>query len=291
LIVDRYAEFLVAQFLTAGMAAQREKLLDILVEMIAPRGAFERSDDETAEKEGLPAFNRLARGAAPSGPVEIHTDGLRFLVDVQAGQKTGFFLDQRENRVAAARYLKGRSVLDAFCYTGAFAVAACRLGGAAETLALDRSAAAVELARRNFELNAVGQAEARVAQVAEELRALKAARRRFGAVILDPPKFARSRPGLQRAFRAYRDLNLLSMQLLESDGILVTCSCSGHVSQEDFLLMLNDAAVEAGAAVQVLERRGQAADHPVISSCPETAYLKCFICRVSKSSDEKGGAA
>ena len=207
---------------------------------------------------------------------------MKFLVDIAGGQKTGFFLDQSENRVAAAKCLKGRSVLDAFSYTGAFGIAAAVLGGCGPVLALDRSAPALELARRNFQLNGVTQFETRAARVAEELRELKKSGRKFGAVILDPPKFARSRPGVVRALRAYRDLNLLAMQLLEDDGILVTCSCSGHVSADEFLLMLNEAAVEAGATVQVLERRGQAADHPVITSCAETAYLKCFICRVRR---------
>ncbi len=203
-------------------------------------------------------------------------------MDIAGGQKTGFFLDQSENRAAAAARLKGRSVLDAFSYTGAFGITAAVLGGCGPVLALDRSAPALELARRNFELNGVTQFETRPALIADELRELKKSGRKFGAVILDPPKFARSRPGVERALRAYRDLNLLAMQLLEEDGILVTCSCSGHVSADDFLQMVNESAVEAGVTVQVLERRGQAADHPVISSCAETAYLKCFICRVRR---------
>jgi 23S rRNA (cytosine1962-C5)-methyltransferase len=282
LIVDRYADFLVAQFLAAGMAAHQEKLLDLLMEIAAPKGIYDRSDDESAEKEGIPAARGLRRGEAPQGPVEISVRRTKFMVDIAGGQKTGFFLDQSENRAAAAAYLKGRSVLDAFSYTGAFGITAAVLGGCGPVLALDRSAPALEMARRNFELNGITQFETRPAQIADEFRELKKSGRKFGAVILDPPKFARSRPGVERALRAYRDLNLLAMQLLEEDGILVTCSCSGHVSSDDFLQMINESAVEAGVTVQILERRGQAADHPVISSCAETAYLKCFICRVSR---------
>jgi 23S rRNA (cytosine1962-C5)-methyltransferase len=282
LIVDRYADFLAVQFLAAGMAAHQEKLLDLLMEIASPKGIYDRSDDEAAEKEGIPASRGARRGPAPQGPVEICVRRMKFLVDIAGGQKTGFFLDQNENRPAAAAHLKGRSVLDAFSYTGAFGITAAILGGCGPVLALDRSAPALELARRNFELNGVTQFETRPAQIADELRELKKSGRKFGAVILDPPKFARSRPGAERALHAYRDLNLLAMQLLEEDGILVTCSCSGHVSPDDFLQMVNESAVEAGVIAQVLERRGQASDHPVISSCAETAYLKCFICRIRR---------
>jgi len=280
LVVDRYADYLVVRFLSAGMAVRREIVLDALTDMLSPRGIYERPDAEAAEREGIHAARGAARGEAPEDVVEIHSDGMMSLVDIAGGQKTGFFLDQRENRLAAARYMRGRSVLDCFCYTGAFGVAACRVGGAAEVVGLDRSAPAVELARRNFALNEIAAARAEVAQVSAELREIKKTDRKFGAVILDPPKFARSRRGAARALRAYHDVNLLAMQLLRPDGLLVTCSCSGHVSTEDFTQTLNAAAVEAGVALQVLERRGQAPDHPVLASCPETAYLKCFICRV-----------
>lgn len=282
LIVDKYGDYLVAQFLSAGMTAHREPILDCLTELLQPRGILHHGDDETAEKEAIAMPRGILRGEAPSGPLEVAVDGMRFLVDLAGGQKTGFFLDQRENRLAAARYLRGRAVLDAFCYTGAFGITAIKAGGATELLAVDRSAPALELAQRNFELNGITNAQARPAQIADELRALKKGGRTFGGIILDPPKFSRSAAGMERALRAYRDLNLLAMQLLQDDGILVTCSCSGHVSPEMFLMMLNDAATEAGVTLQILERRGQSADHPVIASCPETGYLKCFIGRVAK---------
>jgi len=280
LVVDQYSDFLAVQFLTAGVASRRDLFLDLLLEILTPQGIVLKGDEETSNREGIAAERGAVRGQAPVGPVETHSDGMTFLVDIAAGQKTGFFLDQRDNRLAAARVLHGRSVLDAFCYTGGFGMAACRLGGAADVLGLDSSAPAVDLARRNYELNALARAEARVAQVAGEFRALKKTGRTFGAVILDPPKFARSRPGVPRALRAYRDVNLLAMQLLEPGGILVTCSCSSHVREADFIHMLNGVAMEVRRDVQVLERRGQAPDHPAIVSCPETAYLKCLICRV-----------
>jgi len=282
LIADRYGDVLVVQCLTAGAALRREWFCNALREMLSPRCVVERSDPESAQKEGIPPGRGVLAGEEPDGPVEVSSDGLTFLVDVIRGQKTGFFLDQRDNRLAAARYVSGRSVLDAFCYTGAFGVAAARLGGAQEVLAVDRSEPALDLARRNFERNGVERYETRAAQMATELRRLKKSGRRFGVAVLDPPRFARSRAGVDRALRAYRDINLLAMQLLEPDGVLVTCSCSGYVSPEDFLHTLNSAAVEAGVAFQVLERRSQAPDHPVMASCPETGYLKCFIGRVRR---------
>ncbi len=282
LIVDRYADWLVVQFLTAGMTQRADLILDLLMEIAAPRGIYCRPDEEAGEKESMEPRRGPARGLAPDGPVEILCDGLRFLVDLAAGQKTGFFLDQRENRLACARWMRGRTVLDAFCYTGAFAVTVARLGEAARVLAVDRSEPALALARRNLELNGVANVELQAAPVADALREYRKAGRRFGAVILDPPKFARGGQGIERALRAYRDINLMAMSLLEDDGILVSCSCSGHVGEGDFLMMLNEAAAETGVSAQLLERRSQAPDHPVIVSCPETLYLKCFICRISR---------
>ena len=171
-------------------------------------------------------------------------------------------------------------MLDAFTYTGGFALAAAKFGEAEEVLGIDRSEPAIELARKNAELNEVSNVTFEVAKVENALRDFKVSARKFGAVILDPPKFAVSRTGVARALRAYRDINLLAMQLLAPEGVLVTCSCSGYVSAHDFMQTINSAAVEAGRTVQIIEHRGQSADHPVIAGCPETAYLKCFICRV-----------
>lgn len=282
LIVDRYADCLVAQFLSAGMAARREMLLDILQEACSPRGILDRPDPEALRREQLSAERPAIRGHVPDEPVEITTDGLRFRVDLRHGHKSGFYLDQRDNRVAAARLMAGRRVLDVFTYTGAFAVAASKLGGAAPVLGIDSSEPAIQAARAHAELNDCANVAFRAGKASVELRRLKAEGERFDAVILDPPKFARSRPGVRRALRAYRDVNLLAMQLLEPDGILVTCSCSGHVREEEFIAMLNEAANEAGRTVRILERHGQPPDHPVIAACPETAYLQCHLCSVSR---------
>jgi 23S rRNA (cytosine1962-C5)-methyltransferase len=281
LIVDRYADVLVVQVLSAGVAARRELFLDLLMDATKPRGILERSEGDALAEEKLAPARGLVRGEAPEGPITIASDGLRFRVDPLHGQKTGFYLDQRENRLAAAPLMRGRRVLDAFTCTGGFAIAAEKLGGAAEVLAVDRSAASLEMARRNAALNGCERIAFRRAKVAEALRELKASGRRFDAIVLDPPKFARSRPGVPRALRAYRDINLLALQLLEADGVLVTCSCSGHVTPEAFADTLNAAAVEAGRRVQLLARRGQSADHPVAASCRESAYLKCLLCRVA----------
>lgn len=281
LIVDRYADYLVAQFHTAGIYRRRDMILDALHSTLKPRAICERSDAETLEKEGLPAGEQKIRGEAPASTVEIAEGDIRLRVDLLSGQKTGFFLDQRENRLAAARYAQGRTVLDAFCYTGGFGCAAARMGAASVT-ALDRSEPSLQLARKNLALNGMAEPEIIQGNAAEEFRRLKDKGRRFGLVILDPPKFARSRAGVPRALSAYRDINLLALQLLEPDGILVSCSCSGHVTPDEFLQMLNEAALEAHVSLQTLERRSQSPDHPVLASCLETAYLKCVIARAGQ---------
>jgi 23S rRNA (cytosine1962-C5)-methyltransferase len=196
------------------------------------------------------------------------------------GQKTGFYLDQRENRQVAARYVRGRRVLDMFCYTGGFSIAASVAGGAAEVVAFDSSQKAVELAQSNAELNAAVNVRFEAGEAFEVLKTLAAAGERFGAVILDPPKFARTRAARDEALRAYHWLNRVAMALLEAEGVLVTCSCSGLVTREDFLDILLGAAQQARHNVQVLEQRGASPDHPVAVNCPETEYLKCFVCRV-----------
>jgi 23S rRNA (cytosine1962-C5)-methyltransferase len=280
LTVDCYGDYLVFQALTAGIAARKELLFDILMEECKPYGIIERSEGDVLKEEKLESARGMVRGEAPDGPITIEADGLQFIVEPLQGHKTGFYLDQRENRIVAATAMTGGRVLDAFTYTGGFAIAAEKIGGATEVLALDRSASALEVARRNATLNGCERIEFREAKVADELRRLKKEGRRFDSIILDPPKFAKSNHGLKKALRAYRDINLIAMQLLEKDGLLITCSCSGHVDMDTFIAMLNDAAVEVGRRVQILEQRTQSADHPVAASCPETAYLKCLICRV-----------
>ncbi len=219
-------------------------------------------------------------GEIPTGPVFIVEHGLRYGVELGLGQKTGFYLDQRENRLAAAGYARGARVLDLFCYTGGFSLAAGKLGGAAEVLGVDTSEKAIAVARAGAELNSVTNARFEVSDGFDALDALVSRRERFDMVILDPPKFTRTRRSLEDALRAYHRINRLGASLLPSGGILVTCSCSGNVTREDFLHMLAGVAQQLGREIQVLEQRSAAPDHPTSVTCLESEYLKCFICRV-----------
>ncbi|HWB11364.1 MAG TPA: class I SAM-dependent rRNA methyltransferase [Pirellulales bacterium] len=280
LIVDRYADFLVVQVSSLGLAARLKGLVSILADSVGPRGIVVRHDHEMAKLEGLPALDEVAWGEAPEGPIFIREHGLRYGVDISAGQKTGFFIDQRENRRVAAEYFRGRRVLDMFCYSGAFSLCAARLAGAADVLAIDSSPRAIALAKANAELNEVANVRFECGDAFRSLESLAAEGRQFGGIVLDPPKFARRRQAVDEALRAYHKLNRLAVDLLEPNGVLVTCSCSGFVTREDFLHMLAEVAARSGRDIQVLEQRGAAADHPVSATCLEGEYLKCFICRV-----------
>ena len=280
LIVDRYTEWLCVQVTGLGMALRLEQLVAMLVDLVHPRGVFIRTEKGVAQAEGIELRDGLYWGEAPQGPVFIVENDLRYGVDLAEGQKTGFYLDQRDNRRVAASYFQGRSVLDMFCYSGGFALNASVHGKAREVLGVDTSQKAVTLARANAELNNVKNVQFESSDGFQALEALLAARRRFGAVILDPPKFARSRGSVDEALRAYHRINRLAVDVLEPGGILVTSSCSGHVSREDFLFMLLGVAEQTGRDIQVLETRGAAPDHPLSVTCLESEYLKCFICRV-----------
>lgn len=280
LIVDRYADYLVVQVSAAAMAARLPLLLSMLGELVQPRGILVRSDPAVRNAEGLQIDEGFAWGEGPDGPVIVTDGGVRYQVDLVQGQKTGLYLDQRENRRAAARYFRDRTVLDVFCYTGGFSLTASALGKAARVLGIDSSRRAIALAQRNAALNGVAHVEFETAEAFEALETRLYAGQTFGGVVLDPPKFAGSRRGLTEALRAYHWLNRLAVELLEPGGILVTCSCSGHVSREDFLAMLLGVAQQTGRDLHVLEQRGAAPDHPVMVTCPESDYLKCIICRV-----------
>ncbi len=280
LIVDQYGEYLVAQLTAVAIARRWERLLPILVELTQPRGVIARGDKSMSKEEGFELDAGVAWGEGPDGQVFIDEQGVRFGVDLLGGQKTGFYLDQAENRSAAAKYLRGRRVLDLFCYTGGFSLAASHLGGAVEVLGIDGSDRAITLARANAELNGVGNVRFEQQDGFEALDELRSRGEKFGAVILDPPKFARNRRQVDEALRAYHRINRLAVDLLSPNGILVTCSCSGGVSREDFLLMLSGVAQKSGRDIQVLEQRGASADHPISVTCLETDYLKCFVCRV-----------
>ncbi len=280
LTVDRYAGWLVVQLTSLALALRRDLLAELLVELLQPEGIYLRTERGIRQLEGLELQDGPLWGAAPPGPVVIEDGGLRFLVNLAEGQKTGFYLDQRDNRRSFAALAGGRRVLDAFCYTGGFGVHAAR-AGASSVLGLDVSEAALTLARDNARLNGVDHLVTfSKGEVVAQLDALAGAGEKFGAVVLDPPKFARDRHGIEEALRGYRRLQGLALRLLEPGGILVTCCCSGLIEQDMLTNLLAQLAAEGRRDMQILERRGQAADHPVSATCPETNYLKCLICRV-----------
>lgn len=280
LIVDRYADYLAVQVTALAIAVRLDSIVPMLVELTQPRGIVLRTERGITRAEGLELRDGPHWGQMPEEPLIITEHGLRYRVDLAEGQKTGFYLDQRENRKAAAAYFRGRRVLDVFCYSGGFALAAAALGGADDVLGIDASQKAVALAQANAELNGLRSVHFLAGDCFETLEALVAAGEQFGGVVLDPPKFARSRGALSEALRAYHWLNRLGVGLLKPGGILVTCSCSGHVTREDFLDMLLGVAQQSGRQIQVLEQRGASPDHPVSATCRESEYLKCFICRV-----------
>jgi 23S rRNA (cytosine1962-C5)-methyltransferase len=277
-IVDRYADVLVAQFLSAGAERWREAILDGLVEATHCEAVFERSDAEVRKLEGLAPRVGFARGNRNATRCPITEYGLNFRVDVEQGQKTGFFLDQRENRQRVRALAAGREVLDGFCYTGGFALAALA-GGAARVLAVESSAPALEVARENLAANPLDAAKLEFAQadVFAQLRLLRDAGRKFGLVVLDPPKFAPTAAQARNAARAYKDINLLAFKLLAPGGLLATFSCSGGVPAELFQSIIAGAALDAGVEAKIIERFHAAADHPVALEFPEGDYLKGLL--------------
>jgi 23S rRNA (cytosine1962-C5)-methyltransferase len=280
LVVDRYGEYLVVQVTALALALRLPQIVPLLVDLVRPQGIVLRTERDIVRAEGLDLAPGLAWGRMPEGPVEILDQGLYYGVDLAEGQKTGLYLDQRENRTAAAGYMNGRRVLDMFCHTGGFSLAAAAQGKACEVLGFDSSQRAVDQARANAQRNGLGNVRFESGEAFETLHALKTAGEQMDGIVLDPPKFARSRSAVDDALRAYARLNRLAIELLAPGGILVTCSCSGHVTRDDFFFMLVGVAQQSGRDIQVLQQRGAAADHPVSATCPETEYLKCFICRV-----------
>ncbi len=281
LIVDRYGDYLVLQALTLGIDQRKAEITAILAELLQPQGIYERSDVDVRAKEHLQPSAGVLWGTEPAELLEIRENGHHFLVDVKKGQKTGFYLDQRDNRQRLAAYGMDRSVLNAFAYTGSFAVYAAT-AGAGQITNVDSSAEALALARRNMQRNGLGERNDEYVEgdVFDVLRQYRDERREFDLIILDPPKFAYSRAQVQAACRGYKDINLLAMQLLRSDGILFTMSCSGLVTADLFQKVVFGASVDAKRDAQVLERLSQAADHPVLLTFPEGEYLKGLVCRV-----------
>jgi 23S rRNA (cytosine1962-C5)-methyltransferase len=279
LTVDRYDRWLAVQFTSLALYTRRESILALLSEMTEAEGIIARTDRGITSKEGLRAGQETTIGSVPLEPVTIVEHGLRYRVDLRSGQKSGFYLDQRANRREVASYCRGKQVLDLFCFSGAFSLNAAQCG-AGETLGVDSSAPAIELARQNAALNRINNAEFLVGDVLEVLERLELDHRRFHVVICDPPKFARQAKDVEHALKGYLRLNVAAIRILEPDGILVTCSCSGLIGRELFTELLANVAEQSGRPIQILEQRGQAPDHPVSASCLETEYLKCVICRV-----------
>jgi 23S rRNA (cytosine1962-C5)-methyltransferase len=281
LVVDRYADYLVCQFLSAGAERWKPDLVQLLGDLLPVRGIYERSDVDVRQKEGLAPVTGVLSGDAPPEVVAVTENGVRFLVDVRRGHKTGFYLDQRDNRARIGQQAAGREVLNCFAYSGGFGVFAQR-GQAARVTHVDTSAPALELARRNSELNQLpaDRSEFITADVFEFLRRCRDARREFDLIVLDPPKFAESRSQVEQAARGYKDINLLALKLLRPGGLLFTFSCSGLVTPDLFQKIVAGAALDAGRAVQIVGRMTQAADHPVALNFPEGEYLKGLLCRV-----------
>jgi 23S rRNA (cytosine1962-C5)-methyltransferase len=283
LIVDRYNEFLVIQCLTLGIDLRKEMLTELLVDLLRPVGILERSDVDARGKEGLPSVVATLAGETPLPELTVSENGFAFLVDVHRGHKTGFYLDQRDNRAAVGHhtYMAGRDVLNVFAYTGAFGVYAAA-AGARQITHVDSSAPALEAAERNMAINGFARPDDEyiAGDAFEVLRYFREEGRQFDAVILDPPKFAHNQGQINRATKGYKDLNWLALRLLRPEGVLATFSCSGLVDAGLFQKVVFGAALDAGRDVQILRHLGQSADHPVLLSFPESAYLKGVLCRV-----------
>ena len=282
LIVDRYGDTLVLQALSAGAERWRGTCADILIELTGAARVFERSDAEVRQLEGLPPCTGVLRGSAPPEFILIREGRLRFQVNVWAGQKTGFYLDQRSNRARIGRLVENKTVLDCFCYSGSFSVHALA-GGAKSVMAVDASENALTQARQNLELNQLSRenVELRQGDVFEVLRTFRDRNDRFDLIILDPPKFAPTAKFSERAARGYKDINLLAFKLLRPNGLLATFSCSGGISTELFQKIVAGAALDAGVDAQIIEPFAAAPDHPVALNFPEGAYLKGLLCRVT----------
>jgi 23S rRNA (cytosine1962-C5)-methyltransferase len=276
LIVDVYDNVLVMQTLSQGTEKLKSLLAELLSEEFHPRAIVERNDARVRQFEGLELQSGLLYGEA-AGEIEINQHGVRFIVSPLGGQKTGAFLDQRENYLAARKVAHGRA-LDCFTFNGGFAL---HIAPACDSVvAIDISAEAIAGAGRNAELNDTHKIEFRTANVFDALREMESAGERFDTIVLDPPAFAKSRATVKSAARGYKEINLRALKLLNPGGVLVTCSCSYHMSEDLFLELIAEAAVDARRRVQIVERRSQSSDHPVLLGVPETHYLKCVIARV-----------
>jgi 23S rRNA (cytosine1962-C5)-methyltransferase len=276
LIVDRYGDWLVMQLLDQGMDRISADLAQVLTEVLQPRGIVARNDVSVRAKEDLPLETRIVAGEIPEH-VEVRMNGMTWRADLMRGPKTGIFLDQRQNYIAVRRYARGRA-LDCFTATGGFALHMASRCDSVE--AVDSSAGTLEVARANAIANETSNVAFKQADVLEYLPSLVAARRVFDIVVVDPPAFTKSRSALEGAVRGYKEVNLRALRLLERGGVLVSCSCSHHMSEAHLFEVIADAALDCGKRLRVLERRTQAQDHPILLTVPETHYLKCLIFEV-----------
>jgi 23S rRNA (cytosine1962-C5)-methyltransferase len=279
LIVDRYDRRLVVQFTALALAERRQMVCDLLVELFDPQSISLRTERGIRRTEGIDLKDGPLRGELPAEPIEIEEDGLLLLVHLAEGQKTGFYLDQRLNRRAVAQLARSRRVLDAFCYSGGFGLHAAR-AGSREVLGIDVSNSALQLAEKNAQINGLSGISFVRDNVFHRLQALESSGRRFDLVVLDPPKFARTRQAVEDALRGHKRLHELALRLLEADGLLVTCSCSSFITAAMLEAQLAQLAAQGRRHLQLLKRRGQAPDHPILATCPESEYLSCLIYRV-----------
>ena len=280
LTADRYADYLSVQFTSLALAQRREMIAELLREKLGVRGITLRTEKGIGKLEGVELHDGPLLGDPPPAELVIEArHGLKFAVDLAAGQKTGFYLDQRDNRSAVLALAPGRRVLDAFSYTGGFGIHAAK-GGATDVVCVDASESALAIAGRNAVLNGLGQLKFVHADAFGHLSDLADAGETFDLIVLDPPKFARNRAAVPRAVQGYRKLHRSAMRLLGRDGVLVSCCCTGLISAEVLDDVIAQTAADANRAVQILDRRGPSADHPTAVSCRETGYLKCVISRV-----------
>lgn len=276
LIIDRYGEYLVMQCLSLGIDLRKKLICECLVELFNPKGIYERSDVTVRKKEGLPEVKGILYGEVPDY-CEICENGIKMLVDVKNGQKTGYFLDQKENRFAARRYASGE-VLDCFCNSGGFSLNAAT--AADKVISCDISELALKNVRDNAELNGFKNIETLCGDVFEVLRKFKREKRQFDTVILDPPAFCKTADEVKDAYRGYKDINLTAMKIVRSGGFLITCSCSHYMTGVLFEKMLQEAAKESGRQVRCIEIKSQAPDHPAALGAEETSYLKFYVLNV-----------
>lgn len=282
LVVDKYDNYLVCQFLSAGAEFWKKEIVEVLNSIFNPAGIYERSDVDVREKEGLQPVKAVLSGKEPAEFIEVIENENKFFVDIKSGHKTGFYLDQRDNRNILSLFASDKEVLNCFSYTGGFAVYALR-GGAKKVINVDSSADALSLAEKNLSLNKIDSSryENTRDDVFKYLRKLRDTNKQFDVIILDPPKFAESVSQVEKASRGYKDINLLALKSLKKNGVLFTFSCSGHITQELFNKIVSDAAIDSGREVHILKFLTQSSDHTISTSFPEGLYLKGLVCAVS----------